>query len=211
VKVLRTVFNSYLVNSYILIASDHQAILIDPACSNQNESERLQKIIEKHDIHLTGMIATHTHADHVMGVKLIMDIYPNIPFLMHREAYPLYTMTNDYSIIMGFEKRELPAPAQYVTDGEKLRVSDIELEVLYTPGHAPGSICLYNKEENIVFSGDVLFRNSIGRTDLPGGNFDVLRSSIYEKLFILPLETDVFPGHGDSTTIGFEKENNPFL
>jgi glyoxylase-like metal-dependent hydrolase (beta-lactamase superfamily II) len=211
VKIIRTVFNSYLVNCYLLIADDHKAILIDPACSNQKECEQLHKIIKEQDIQLTSIIATHTHADHVMGIKLIMDICPDIPFLMHQEAYPLYTMTNDFSIIMGFEKRELPNPTQYVTDGEILQVSDIVLEVLYTPGHAPGSICLYSKVNNLLFSGDVLFRNSIGRTDLLGGNFEVLRDAIYEKLFTLPADTDVFPGHGDCTTIAFEKENNPFL
>jgi glyoxylase-like metal-dependent hydrolase (beta-lactamase superfamily II) len=210
-KVLRTVFNSYLVNSYLLIASDNKAILVDPACSNQKESERLQKIIREHNLQLTSIIATHTHADHVMGAKLVMDIFPDIPFLMHEEAYPLYMMTNDFSLIMGFKKRELPNPTRYIAEGENLQVSDIELKVLYTPGHAPGSICLYSKADNMLFSGDVLFRNSIGRTDLPGGSYDMLRNSIYEKLFTLPSDTVVLPGHGDSTSIEFEKGNNPFL
>jgi glyoxylase-like metal-dependent hydrolase (beta-lactamase superfamily II) len=209
--IIKAVFNSYLVNSYLLIASDNKAILVDPACSNQEECEQLQHIIKKHDIHLTTIIATHTHADHIMGAKLVMDICPGIPFLMHQEAYPLYKRANNYSLLMGFEKRELPDPTQYVTDEEMLQVSDMEIKILYTPGHAPGSICLYSKADNLLFSGDVLFRNSIGRTDLPGGNFDVLRNSIYEKIFTLPPNTDIFPGHGDSTSIEFEKKNNPFL
>ncbi len=210
-KVLRTVFNSYLVNSYLLIANDGKAVLIDPACSDQKECDRLQKIINEHNLSLVSIITTHTHADHVMGVKLLLDTYPEATFLMHKEAYLLYTMTNDYSMIMGFEKRELPDPTGYVSDGEMLHFSDISLNVLYTPGHAPGSICLYSKEDNMLFSGDVLFHNSIGRTDLPGGSFDVLKKSIFEKLFTLPSDTIVLPGHGDRTTIGFEKDNNPFL
>jgi glyoxylase-like metal-dependent hydrolase (beta-lactamase superfamily II) len=210
-KILRFVCNSYLVNSYLLIADDDRAILIDAACNDQQEFEHLQEIIKKYNIRLTTVIMTHTHADHIMGIKQIMDNYPDVSFLIHREAEPLYTRANDYSMIMGFKKREFPSPTGYVTDGETLQVSDIALEILYTPGHAPGSICLYLRKENLLFSGDVLFRDSIGRTDLPGGSFDTLKKSIYEKLFTLPDDTTVFPGHGDNTTLGYEKTNNPFL
>ena len=210
-KILRTVFNSYLVNSYLLIAGDNTGVLIDPACSNEEEAKRLQKIIEENNVRLSAIIATHTHADHTMGAKFVLDAYPNAAFLMHKEAEPLYKMTNDYSLIMGFKKVELPNPTQYVAEGEMLQFSDIELKVLYTPGHAPGSICLYSKADDVLFSGDVLFCSSIGRTDLPGGSFEVLRQSIFEKLFTLPLNTLVLPGHGDNTSIEFEKDNNPFL
>ena len=210
-KVLNLVFNSYMVNSYLLIASDNKGVLIDPACSDKTESNRLQKIIKENNVSLSAIIATHTHADHVMGANLVLNANPKAEFLMHKEAEPLYRMTNDYSMIMGFKKRELPNPTRYVADGELLHFSDIELKVLYTPGHAPGSICLYSKAEDMLFSGDVLFLNSIGRTDLPGGSFEVLKQSIFEKLFILPDNTVVFPGHGDSTNIDFEKNNNPFL
>jgi len=210
-KILRAVFNSYMVNSYLLIGSDNEGVLIDPACSDENECSRLQEMIEKNNVQLSAIIATHTHADHIMGAKLVMDAYPKAAFIMHKEAEPLYWMCNDYSMIMGFKKRHLSDPTQYVTDDEVLHFSDIELKVLYTPGHAPGSICLYSKSGSILFSGDVLFFNSIGRTDLPGGSYEVLRTSIFEKLFTLPDNTVVLPGHGDDTNIEFEKINNPFL
>jgi glyoxylase-like metal-dependent hydrolase (beta-lactamase superfamily II) len=210
-KIFKTVCNSYIVNSYLLVASDNKGVLIDPACNDEAEWNRLQKIIKEHNVNLVGVIATHTHADHVMGAKFVLDAYPDAVFLMHKEGEPLYKATNDYSMIMGFKKREMPSPAGYVTDNEILHFSDIELQVFYTPGHAPGSICLYSKSDNVVFTGDVLFQSSIGRTDLPGGSFEVLKTSIYEKLFMLPENTIVLPGHGDSTTIEFEKKNNPYL
>jgi len=210
-KVLRSIFNSYSVNSYLLIANDNKGVLVDPACRDEVDSSRLQKTIEENNVCLSAIIATHTHADHIMGAKLVLDMYPQAAFMMHKEAEPLYKMCNDYSIIMGFKKRELPNPTQYVSDDEVLHFSDIALKVLYTPGHAPGSICLYSETDNMLFSGDVLFLSSIGRTDLPGGSFEVLRNSILEKLFTLPNNTIVLPGHGDSTSIEYEKLNNPYL
>ena len=210
-KILRTVCNSYLVNSYILIAEDNTAVLIDPACDSKEEFNRLLKIINEQELNIVATIITHPHADHVMGAKLMTEAFPQAELLMHEEGIPLYMAMNDYSIIMGFDKREIPAPTRYITDNEILKFSDIELQVLYTPGHAPGSICLYSKTDNVLFSGDVLFQSSIGRTDLPGGSFDVLKKSIYEKLFVLPDDTIVLPGHGDQTTIEYEKKHNPFL
>jgi glyoxylase-like metal-dependent hydrolase (beta-lactamase superfamily II) len=210
-KILRTVCNSYLVNSYILIAEDNTGVLIDPACSSKEEFERLLKIIDEYKLNMTATIITHTHADHVMGAKFMTDHFPKAELLMHEEGYSLYETMNDYSLIMGFEKKEIPKPTRFVKDNETVKFSGIELQVLYTPGHAPGSICLYSKTDDVVFSGDVLFQSSIGRTDLPGGSFDILKKSIFEKLFTLPENTLVLPGHGDQTTIEFEKEHNPFL
>ena len=210
-KIVRTVCNSYLVNSYILIAEDNTGVLIDPCCSSKEEFGRLLKIIDEYKLNMLATLITHPHADHVMGTKFMTDTFPKAELLMHKEGYPLYLSMNDYSMIMGFEKRDIPQPTRYISDGELLNFSDIELKVLDTPGHAPGSVCLYSKSDSVVFSGDVLFQNSIGRTDLPGGSFDVLKKSIYEKLFTLPGDTIVLPGHGDQTTIEFEKEHNPFL
>jgi len=210
-KIFKTVCNSYLVNSYLLIAENGEGILLDPACKDEAEFNRLQKIIKEYNASIVGVIATHTHADHIMGAKFVLDAYPNVIFLMHEEGEPLYKAANDYGLIMGFKKREMPNPTGYVIDNEILRFSNIELQVFYTPGHAPGSICLYSKADDVVFTGDVLFCGDIGRTDLPGGSFEVLRTSIYEKLLTLPPYTIVLPGHGDSTTIEFEKENNRYL
>jgi len=204
-------FNAYSVNTYLLVAKDRKTVIIDPACADSSEFAQLQKIIADKQLDIVCILLTHPHADHILGVKFITDAFPNAQFLMHKEGLPLYENANDYSLIMGFQKRELPHPNGFVTDEQALEFSDIKLKVLYTPGHAPGSVCYYSQTDGAVFTGDVLFQRSIGRTDLPGGSYDVLRTSIFEKLFMLPLDTMVLPGHGDSTTIAFEKENNPFL
>ena len=210
-NILQAVFNSYAVNTYLLAAEDGTTVIIDPACANEAEFAKLKGIIAQEQLNVVCVLLTHAHADHVLGVPFLVDAYPNAQFLMHEEGLPLYENANDYSLVMGFKKREFPAPSGFLTDGQELKFSDIELKVSYTPGHAPGSVCYYAKEEVVVFTGDVLFHRSIGRTDLPGGSLKTLRNSIREKLFTLPPDTLVLSGHGDSTTIEFEKEYNPFL
>jgi glyoxylase-like metal-dependent hydrolase (beta-lactamase superfamily II) len=203
--------NSYEVNTYLLAADDNKAVIIDPACADESEFARLKKTIAEKRLKIVCILLTHPHADHVLGVKFLTDAFPNAQFLMHKEGLPLYENANDYSLIMGFQKRAFPAPSGFLTDEQELRFSDIRLNVFYTPGHAPGSVCYYAKSEDVVFTGDVLFHSSIGRTDLPGGSFETLRKSIMEKLFTLPDSTLVLPGHGEETSIEFEKQHNPFL
>ena len=211
-EIFRNICNNYCVNSYLLVAEDGTGVLIDPAFENEEELSVFQRIVDENDATLVAIIATHTHADHVMGTKLVMDANPEAILLMHKDAEPVYNTANDYSLIMGFKKREFPTPTRYVEDGEVLQFADIQLQVLHTPGHAPGSICLFcDGEDPVVFVGDVLFNDSIGRTDLPGGSYEVLRASIFDKLFTLNPDTLVLTGHGDCTTIGFEKENNQYL
>lgn len=210
-NISQAVFNSYAVNTYLLTAEDRTTVLIDPACADKAEFARLKKTIEEKQLNVVCMLLTHAHADHILGIPFVADAFPNAQFLMHKEGLPLYEDANDYSLIMGFKKREFPAPSGLVTDGQELVFSDIKLKVLHTPGHAPGSICYYAKEEDVVFSGDVLFCSSVGRTDLPGGDTETLYHSIREQLFTLPNTTLVLPGHGSETTIGFEKQHNPFL
>jgi glyoxylase-like metal-dependent hydrolase (beta-lactamase superfamily II) len=204
-------FNSYAVNTYLLTAEDKKTVIIDPACENESEFAHLKRVIAEGELDIVCILLTHPHADHVLGLKFVTDTFPQAQFLMHEEGLPLYENANDYSLVMGFKKREFPAPSGFLTDGQELKFSDIALKVSYTPGHAPGSVCYYAKEEVVVFTGDVLFHRSIGRTDLPGGSLKTLRNSIREKLFTLPPDTLVLSGHGDSTTIEFEKEYNPFL
>ena len=210
--ITQTAFNSYAVNTYLLKATNKKTVIIDPACADKSEFARLEKIIAENQLDIVCVLLTHSHADHILGVKFITDVFPNAQFLMHKEGLSIYESANDYSMIMGFKKRELPAPSGFLSDEQELEfATDLKLKVFYTPGHAPGSLCYYEDTAGVVFTGDVLFQNSIGRTDLPGGSFEVLRTSIFEKLFTLPDSTLVLPGHGDETTIGFEKENNPFL
>jgi glyoxylase-like metal-dependent hydrolase (beta-lactamase superfamily II) len=131
--------------------------------------------------------------------------------MMHHDAFPLYEHADNFCMVMGFNKQNLPNPDGFLEDNQIISLGGESIKVLHTPGHANGSICLYNEKNNFVLSGDVLFRQSIGRTDLPGGNYDWLIQSIQSKLFTLPQLTKVFPGHGDVSDIGFEMKNNPFL
>ncbi|MBO4738535.1 MAG: MBL fold metallo-hydrolase [Bacteroidales bacterium] len=210
-KIYRTVFNSYMVNTYLLLSDNKQAVIIDPAFANQQEWEMMNNKIVELGASLQMALVTHAHADHIMGAALLLNAYPNIAFMMHKDSLPLYQDANNYAMIMGFEKQNFPQPTQFYADNQQLEIDNHRLTILSTPGHAPGSVSVYSQEDNVVFTGDALFRCSIGRTDLQGGSFDVLKHSIQQKLYTLPDETLVLPGHGDSSTIAFEKHYNPFV
>jgi len=210
--ITQVAFNSYEVNTYLLVSENKKTVIIDPACSNESEFGHLERIIAERQMDVVCILLTHAHADHVMGIKYVMDAFPDAQFLMHEEGLSLYESANDYSMIMGFKKQEFPAPSGFITDEQRLVFApDLRLKVFHTTGNAPGSVCYYAADDNVVFTGDVLFRQSIGRTDLPGGDHETLLTSIREKLFTLPDFILVLPGHGGSTTIEKEKQDNSFF
>jgi len=191
-------------NCYIL-QSNHGAIIIDPG----DEPERIVRFLNDIKVKPTQIIATHTHFDHVLGVDSIRAKL-NVPFLIHRDDLSmLESMQNRVRQFMGFEVPPPPKVDRYLKDGDLLNVGDERIHVLHTPGHSPGSISLSG--DGYVFTGDALFNQSIGRTDLPGGDLKTLMYSIREKLFKLDDATTVYPGHGAETTIGDEKLANPFV
>lgn len=210
-KVISVVFNHFLVNTYLLYAENNDSILVDPACSNEMEEEKLKNVIAQHQLNIKYILFTHTHIDHIAGSEFSKKTYPEAKLMMHKEALPLYEHADNFCLVMGFNKQNLPNPDDFLEDNQIISLDGESIKVLHTPGHANGSICLYNEKNDFVLSGDVLFRQSIGRTDLPGGNYDWLIQSIQSKLFTLPQLTKVFPGHGDVSDIGFEMKNNPFL
>jgi glyoxylase-like metal-dependent hydrolase (beta-lactamase superfamily II) len=193
------------VNSYIV--SDHdtnEAILIDPG----SESKRIINLIEVRNLKLKTIINTHCHIDHIAEVKTIQDHF-KAKFLIHEKELPLLNMLSESNGLFGINVSGLPEVSDYLTPDQEIKVGNIRGEILFTPGHSPGGISiLFHKH---IFVGDCLFKNSIGRTDLHGGNYDELIHSIKTKMFTLPDETIVYPGHGPATTIGYEKKNNPFL
>ena len=191
-------------NCYIL-QSDTAAIIIDPG----DEPERIIRFVQDIKVKPGQIVATHTHFDHVLGVDAVRAKL-NIPFLIHRDDLSLLkSMQSRVRQLMGFEVPPPPKVDGYLKDEESLRVGEETIHVLHTPGHSPGSISLAG--DGYVFTGDALFNQSIGRTDLPGGDLKTLIHSITERLFKLDDNTTVYPGHGPETTIGDEKLANPFV
>lgn len=210
-KILSVPFNHFLVNTYILYTENNEAVLVDPACATDFEQNKLLEIMDEFQLKIFYIIFTHTHIDHIAGAEFSKTKFPEAKLMMHHEAETLYNHADNFCLVMGFEKQNLPVVDEYITDNQILKIGNDELKIIFTPGHANGSICLYNEKDGFVLTGDVLFNQSIGRTDLPGGSFETLINSLKTKLLVLPPETNVFPGHGDATTIGYEINNNPFL
>jgi glyoxylase-like metal-dependent hydrolase (beta-lactamase superfamily II) len=156
------------------------------------------------------MVNTHFHIDHILGNTFVCNTY-NIKPQCHSKSKLLWETAAQYGLAFGLKIDNMITPADFIEEGDTITFGNSLVHVLYTPGHADGSVCLVNHAERYIISGDVLFRDSIGRTDLPTGNFDVLYESITTKLFTLPDDYIVYPGHGPETTIGYEKRNNPFL
>ena len=209
-KIYRFVFNHYLVNSYLLTNSANEAVIIDPACTSAPEWQRMKDKLQQEKLQLKAILITHAHADHIAGVAMAIKDFPTSKLFVHKDGETLYNDYNNYSILMGFPKQELPAITDFLTDNPYVDLLGEKIQVLFTPGHAKGSVSYYIPSEKVVFTGDVLFQQSIGRTDI-GGNYEELEHSIQTKLYTLPDDTQVLPGHGDMTEIGFEKKNNTFV
>jgi glyoxylase-like metal-dependent hydrolase (beta-lactamase superfamily II) len=197
-------------NTYVLFNEKDACCIIDPGCYFGNERRTLESFVEDHHLIPKYLLNTHCHLDHVFGNKFIHDRYDLTLHIHPKEKIVLdHAAASGLQWNMPFENYR--GDPNYLEEGSIVRLGDDELKVLFTPGHSPGSICFYCQAQHFVIGGDVLFRLSIGRTDLPGGDFDTLMGSIRQKLFVLPDDTIVYPGHGEPTTIGFEKKNNPFV
>ena len=204
-------FNPFQENTFILWDETKKCIIIDPGCYEKNEKEYLSNFIESNNLNPVKLINTHCHIDHILGNKFVSEKW-KIDLYMNKKDLPLLEGAGDIAKMYGFENyKGSPYPKYFLEEGDVLEFGNSKLSILFTPGHAPGHICLLNKEENFVVSGDVLFNGGIGRTDLPGGDFDTLINSIKTKLMTLKDETIVYCGHGPSTSIGRERLSNPFL
>jgi hydroxyacylglutathione hydrolase len=203
-------FNPYQENTYILHDDTLECVIIDPGMYTGEEQNAFLKYIADNNLKPVLLLNTHCHIDHVLGNKFIYDTYGLFPQFHKGEEMVLNSIVS-YAPQMGIRYEVSPLPQIYLSESGKVKFGETELELIFSPGHSPAHLCFYNKEERFLIGGDVLFYRSIGRTDLPGGNHDLLISNIREKLFSLPDETRVYPGHGPATSIGFEKQFNPFL
>jgi hydroxyacylglutathione hydrolase len=203
------VFNPFQENTYVLYDETKDCAVIDPGCYESDEQNELREFISQNQLRVTSLLNTHCHIDHVLGNSFIKQKF-NVGLQIHQKDEPTLKAVKVYSPNYGFPHYEEVLPDKYLEEGDQVKVGDQQLDVLFVPGHAPGHIAFYHAKEKKLISGDVLFYNSIGRTDLPGGNFDTLIDSIHKKLFTLPDDVVVFPGHGPETTIGYEKKTNPF-
>src|SRR4051812_19140650 len=203
-------FNPFQENTYIIANEKKQCWIVDPGMYDDQEVAALKGYITKNGLQPQGIINTHAHIDHILGVQVLIDTY-KIPFGIHQDELPVLDRAEATAAMFGFEFKNPPKQTHFISDKEVLKLGDDTLKVFLTPGHSPGSISFYYPAGQWVISGDVLFNGSIGRTDLPGGNFDTLISSIRTHLFTLPNDTQVLSGHGPATTIGDEKSGNPFL
>ncbi|MEO6548088.1 MAG: MBL fold metallo-hydrolase [Ferruginibacter sp.] len=197
-------------NTYLIYNEFKDCMIIDPGCYFEEEKEALKEFITQNDLHPTLLLNTHCHLDHVFGNKFVADAYQLTLHLHEKEKLVLsYAPTSGLMYNLPFDN--YAGELSFLKEGDKITLGEDELEVIEAPGHSPGSICFYCQKQNFIIGGDVLFRGSIGRTDLPMGNHSALITNIKNKLLILPGETVVYSGHGSETTIGEEQKSNPFL
>ena len=203
-------FNAFQENTYLVYDDKGEAIIFDPGNSNNTENSLVKNFIEEKKLCLSRLILTHAHLDHVLGNRFISDNYGLLPEVNENDLFLIEGMMQTANLYC-VPAEESPMPEKFIHEGDKIKLGDYTFECLHTPGHSPGSICFYNAQNKFAIVGDVLFYGSIGRTDLPRGNHEDLLNSIREKLFVLPDDVKIYSGHGPSTSIGFEKNNNPFF
>ncbi len=203
------VFNPFQENTFVLYDETKEGIIIDPGCSDDQERKQLKLFVDQQQLKVKLLLNTHCHIDHVLGNSFIKETY-KVNLLIHPADEPVLKAVQVYAPGYGFPLYQDVAPDAFLEEGDYIKFGNQSLKVLFVPGHSPGHVAFYSEKNRILIGGDVLFYNSIGRTDLPGGNHELLINSIHTKLFVLPDHVKVYTGHGPETTIGFEKKTNPF-
>jgi glyoxylase-like metal-dependent hydrolase (beta-lactamase superfamily II) len=196
---------------FILFDETKEAVIIDPGCFERFEKEELAQFIEKEKLKVVKLLNTHLHLDHIFGNQFVANTY-NVKLESHKEGQLVWEMAGTTAKLYGFTGFE-PSPKieVFLEEGDTLSFGNTQLEVLYVPGHCPGHLAFVSHAHKFVIGGDVLFEGSIGRTDLPGGDYHLLEQSIRNKMYALPDDYTVYCGHGNPTTIGREKRSNAFV
>ncbi len=203
-------FNPVQENTYVLFNEKRDCIIIDPGCYFDDEKEELQLFIQGENLTPKILLNTHCHLDHVFGNKFIADTF-SLTLHLHYKEEAMLQMAPASGLMFNLPFDNYKGKFVFIKEGDTVYLGDDMLDVIETPGHSPGSISFYSAKQHFIIAGDVLFESSIGRTDLPGGDHQTLLNSIKHKLFLLPDEVIVYPGHGNTTTIASEKKHNPYL
>jgi len=210
IQVKRFENNPFAENTYILFDESQACAIVDPGMYTPAEELAVLRFIEENELTPTLLLNTHCHVDHVLGNKFIYEQFGLQPQFHAREAAVL----SDVQVrapMYGLRYEQSPIPQTFLPESGQIGFGESMLQLIFVPGHSPGHLCFYSEKDALLIGGDVLFRGSIGRTDLPGGNHEVLLKHIREDLYTLPAETIVYPGHGGQTSIGLEKGSNPFV
>lgn len=210
-KVDVLVFSPFQENTYVIHDESKSCVVIDPGMLDASEKKMFDDFISRNNLKIEKIINTHCHLDHVFGVKHVMDTY-KVPFYCHQDDHFLLSQAKGHAQMYGIPfSDETAVPTGVITDGEIIKFGNSQLEARHIPGHSPGGIVFYSMFDKFVIAGDVLFKRSVGRSDLPGGNHEQLIAGIFKNLMSLPDDCVVFSGHGSSTTIGDERLYNDFL
>ena len=211
-KVKQFVFNHFQTNCYVLWDEVTRAcVIVDPSAEATYEDERLSQYVEGNGLKVVKILLTHAHVDHIAGLREVCGRY-GLPVTLHRDGVKLLKQAEAYGAMMGFDVMAMgDLSCEFIEDNDVLKIGDGEVECRYVPGHCPGSMAYVLKEAQMVLTGDALFCGSIGRTDLPGGDYAMLIEKIRTRIMVLPDEYQVLSGHGDLSTIGDERRYNGFL
>ncbi len=202
--------NVFQENTYILSAPDGTAVVVDPGCLFPEETQMLKQRIQERHLKVQAVLLTHAHLDHIFGVDAVCDAF-KVPLYAHAQAPELIQRLPQLCSMYGLPPMACRLPDYFLADGDVFTFGEVELECMHVPGHSPDHLVFIHHHREAIIGGDVLFKDSIGRTDLPGGDHDALIRNIKEKLFLLPDTYQVYPGHGPQTLLGREKQFNPFL
>lgn len=203
-------FNPFQENTYLLYDDTNEGVIIDPGCSNNSENKELSDFVAEHGIKVVRLLNTHCHVDHIYGNQFVVDRYGILPE-MHEKERPVLNAAVDHALLFGIRMETPPEPTAFFDEGDIISFGNSSLDILFTPGHAPGHVVFVSHEQQFIIGGDVLFYESIGRTDLPYCNHNDLIESIQQKLYTLEDGYVVYPGHGPATSIGHEKVHNHFV
>lgn len=211
IQLAKFTFNPFQENTFVLYDETKECVIIDPGCQSKEEKDYLFSFIQNNDLKPVRLLNTHCHLDHIFGNNFVHKTW-NLELGIHPLDVPTLALAPKACEMYGIRNYELsPEPGYFINEGDQIRFGNSTLDVIFGPGHAPGHIAFYAKEDGFLVNGDILFQGSYGRTDLPGGDFNVLKDTIVNKLFLLPDETVVLSGHGGETTIGAERTSNPIL